>query len=49
MVVLRNVMTLYNIIFGAEIWLAVAIWSFGAMCGIGVMLLGMWIGRNKHD
>lgn len=40
--------TLYSIIHGAEFWLAVAIWSCGAIFGICVTMIGLWIGE-KHD
>ena len=39
-------MTLYNIIHGAEIWLAVMIWCIGAACGIVWTWIMVTIGRR---
>lgn len=41
-------LTLYNIIHGAEFWLAFAIFNFGAACGISLMLYLEWLGDKDR-
>ena len=44
-------MTIYNIIHGPEIWLAIAIWGIGAMSGIAATWIAIAINdrREKHE
>ena len=41
--------TLYNIIHGAEFWLALAIWGSGAIFGICVMWIAWALGERRDD
>ena len=41
-------LTLYNIIHGAEFWIAFAIFNFGAACGILLMFFFEWLGDNNR-
>ena len=42
-------MTLYNIIHGAEFWLAISVWAFGVVCGIVWSWIMAGIDRRRSD
>lgn len=41
--------TLYSILHGPEIWLAIAIWGFGAACGVAVSWAAVEISDRREE
>ena len=42
-------MTWYSIIHGPEFWLAVAIWGFGAFCGVAASWAAIEISDRREE
>ena len=42
-------MTWYSIVHGPELWLAVAVWGIGAMCGIAASWAAIEISERREE